>query len=172
MQVKESHRHEVGSCCSSVESSHRPEFATMPARSETQAAPHSHAGEIAIGSLDNLGMAASTICLIHCLAMPVIITILPIMGWQFLESKNAHYVLACFVFAFALFAIVPGYIKHKRASIFWCMIAGLSLVLTATFVCGRLLPETIELPLITAGNLILVATHWQNRKLSTCQHSH
>jgi hypothetical protein len=133
---------------------------------------HSHAGSVAIMSLDNLGMAASSVCLVHCLLMPFVITLLPILGWECLASKSAHHWLACFVFAFALFAIVPGYMTHRRFSILISMVGGLSLVLIATFFCGVYLPESLELPLISVGNLILVATHWQNRKLSVCQHPH
>ncbi|PWT99010.1 MAG: hypothetical protein C5B53_05930 [Candidatus Melainabacteria bacterium] len=131
-----------------------------------------HARAVAIGSFDNLGMAASTLCLIHCLLMPFVITMLPIVGWQCLESKHAHHILAAFVFAFAIFAIVPGYLKHRRTSILISTIVGLSLVLIATFLANGVLPESLELPLITVGNLILVATHWQNRKLTACDHSH
>jgi hypothetical protein len=123
-----------------------------------------------IRSFDMLGIAASTICLVHCLAMPFIITFLPLLGWQFLEGKLAHQVLATFVFAFAIFGIVPGYLKHHRPTVLAGMVLGLGLVLVATCFCGFILPESIELPLITAGNLVLVATHWHNHHLSSCNH--
>ena len=123
-----------------------------------------------IRSFDMLGIAASSVCLVHCLAMPFIISFLPLLGWQFLESKLAHEVLAIFVFAFAIFGIVPGYLKYKKASVLFGMVVGLGLVLTATCLCGFVLPEKMELPLITAGNLILVATHWHNHHLVSCNH--
>jgi len=135
---------------------------------------HSHADAVAIVSLDTLGMAASTICLIHCMIMPLIMSSLPLLGlkWHCLNTDTAHRILAFFVIAFALSAIVPGYLKHRHSNILASMIAGLSLVLIATFACGFALPEALEVPLITVGNLILVATHWQNRKLSDCKHLH
>jgi hypothetical protein len=132
-----------------------------------------HRATTAIVSFDALGIAASTLCLIHCLAMPFVITLLPVLGWQFLEGRNAHYVLATFVFAFALSAIVPGYLKHKRVDILCGMLFGLTCVLIATFAPYSILPEKLELPLITMGNIILVITHWRNRGLSiTCNHEH
>jgi amino acid transporter len=124
----------------------------------------------AIVSMDALGIAASTLCLIHCLAMPFVITLLPVLGWQFLEGRNAHYFLASFVFAFALSAIVPGYLKHKRIDILCGMAVGLTCVLIATFAPYSILPEKLELPLITMGNIILVITHWRNRGLAICKH--
>ena len=161
---------QCGSCCHSLPEPVSKIGLSKSAAQEGHAQMHARAA--AIGSFDNLGMAASTICLIHCLLMPFLITMLPIVGWQCLESKHAHHILAAFVFAFAVFAIVPGYLKHRRTSILLSTVFGLSLVLAATFVCGCILAESLELPMITAGNLILVATHWQNRRLTACDHSH
>ena len=123
-----------------------------------------------ITSFDMLGIAASSICLIHCLAMPFLIGLLPLIGWQFLAGKLAHQILATFVFAFALFAIVPGYLKHQRKPVLIAMLAGLSLVAIATFICGTILPENLELPMISIGNIILVITHWHNHHLASCEH--
>ena len=129
-------------------------------------------GSQSIRSFDMLGIAASTICLVHCLAMPFVITFLPLLGWQFLEGKLAHQILAAFVFSFAIFGIVPGYLKHRKPSVLIGMIFGLGLVVIATCLCGFVLPEKLELPLITAGNLILVVTHWHNHHLASCNHHH
>ncbi len=125
-----------------------------------------------IRSFDMLGIAASSICLVHCLAMPFVISFLPLLGWQFLEGKTAHQILAGFVFCFAIFGIVPGYLKYRHNSVLAGMVMGLTMVLVATLLCGYVLPEQMELPLITIGNLILVATHWHNHHLASCNHHH
>src|ERR1700728_4260667 len=91
-----------------------------------------------IRSLDALGIFASSLCLVHCLAMPLIIGFLPILGWGFLEGHRAHVILAFFVLTFALTALVPGYLRHRRRDILLMMLVGLSLVLSATFA----LPES------------------------------
>lgn len=146
----------------------------MASRIEQQSAEEAHIQEhrtaTAIVSMDALGIAASTLCLIHCLAMPFVISLLPVLGWQFLEGRTAHYFLASFVFAFALSAIVPGYLQHRRMDILCGMGVGLTCVLIATFAPYSVLPEKLELPLITMGNIILVITHWRNRGLAICQH--
>lgn len=139
---------------------------------ESTEAAEAHQTAAAIVSLDNLGIAASSLCLVHCLAMPFVIAFLPLLGWQFLEGRPAHRVLAFFVFSFAIFAVVPGYWKHKKTSVLVSMLFGLSLVLIATFTDRQFMPEKLELPLITLGNLILVATHWRNRGLAACSHDH
>lgn len=120
--------------------------------------------------LDNLGIFASTLCLIHCMAMPFIIAFLPFLGLQFLEGELAHRVIALFVFAFAIFAIGPGYMQHRRKQVLIATILGLTLVAAALLVAGPIFGEQYELPFITTGNLILVITHLRNRKLCQCVH--
>lgn len=126
-----------------------------------------------IASMDTLGIAASSLCLVHCLAMPLVVGILPIIGLKFLEGHQAHVTLAFFVLTFALLAIVPGYLRHRRGDILAMMLVGVGLVLYATFVARFTLGEAAELPIITIGNLILVFTHLRNRSLHKCTaHSH
>lgn len=120
--------------------------------------------------LDNLGIAASTLCLIHCMAMPFLIALLPFLGLQFLEGEVAHRVIALFVFAFAIFAIGPGYMQHRKKQVLIATIFGLSLVAGALLIAGPMFGEQYELPFITTGNLILVITHLRNRKLCQCIH--
>lgn len=120
--------------------------------------------------LDNLGIFASTLCLIHCMAMPFLIAFLPFLGLQFLEGELAHRIIALFVFGFAIFAIGPGYMQHRRKQVLVATIFGLSLVAGALLVAGPIFGEQYELPFITTGNLILVITHLRNRKLCQCVH--
>jgi hypothetical protein len=119
-------------------------------------------------SMDTLGIVASTVCLIHCASMPFLITLLPMIGLEFLKGHTAHRVLAFFVVAFACLAIVPGYLKHRNTPILIAMLSGVGIVLLATFGSGTLFADNLELPLITVGNVIVVITHLRNRRL--CHH--
>jgi hypothetical protein len=136
---------------------------------------HAHTDEPnhVIASMDALGIAASSLCLVHCLAMPLVVGILPLLGLKFLEGHSAHVTLAFFVLTFALLAIVPGYLRHRRADILAMMLVGVGLVLYATFLAQFTLGESAEIPIITVGNLILVFTHLRNRALHKCtEHAH
>lgn len=136
-------------------------------------AAHSHGlFDRAVTSLDNLGIFASTLCLIHCLALPFIITLVPFLGLQIFEGHQAHLWMGGFVWAFALFGMVPGYIKHQKREVLFGMVLGLSLVTFAILGAEPLLGEQYELPFIVSGNLILVAFHWWNRGLFKCGHKH
>ncbi len=125
---------------------------------------------VAISSLDNLGILASALCLVHCLAMPFIIAFLPLLGLQFLETHESHLIIASFIWIFALFAIVPGYLKHKKREVLLGMIFGLGLVTFAVAAGHQVFGEKGELICLTVGNLTLVAVHWKNRGLCKCEH--
>ena len=156
-----------GSCCQPLLEESTPD---SPASSE-----HSHLPpglSKAILSFDNLGIVASVLCLIHCMAMPFLIALLPFLGWQFLDSHESHLILGSLIIAFALFAIVPGYLKHKSRRILTGMIIGAVLVLLGSFFSHDFGMDDIELPLLVGGNLTLVATHLLNmrRVKSCCDH--
>jgi len=117
---------------------------------------------------DALGIFASAVCMVHCLALPLVMAALPLTS-NWLGHDNVHYLLAGWVVLFCLAAIVPGYLKHRRANILICMLAGLSLVLGATFGLSFGISESVEVPMITVGNLLVIAAHWRNRALN---HAH
>ncbi len=119
------------------------------------------------GLLDNMGILASSLCMIHCLTLPFLISVLPLVGMQFLESDFTHEILAFFVLAFACLAVVPAYLKHKKLRVLVCMSIGLFFVLFATF-AHQVLGECFEMPLISIGNIFVVAAHLQNKKLCKC----
>lgn len=105
---------------------------------------------------DNFGIFASTLCMLHCLLTPLFIAALPVIGAKFLEDDLTHKILASFVFFFAIYAIGPGYFKHRRASILMVTVMGLSLVFYATFLVPQVLGKQWEILLISAGNILVV----------------
>ncbi len=123
--------------------------------------------EKTILSLDNLGIFASVLCLIHCLAMPFIVAAIPFIGmkWQWLQSEATENILIALIIGFAVFAIIPGYYAHKKPVALAGLVSGLSLVGAVALLRGQF-PANLELPLISVGNLLLVGTHLLNRKLT------
>ncbi len=109
---------------------------------------------------DVLGIGASGLCAIHCLAMPFVLSALPFLHSDVLSEETVHWGLAGFVVTFCFAGILPGYFQHRKHRVLFPMLFGLTLVLLATFV----LDESMELPVITLGNLLVIASHFLNRK--------
>lgn len=111
-------------------------------------------------SLDALGVAASSLCMVHCLVLPVALLFVPQLALTGAEDIT-HYLLAFCVTAFCLSAIIPGFLKHGSKEVLALMLSGLSIVLFATFFAG----ESLEMPFITIGNILVISAHLLNRKL-------
>lgn len=90
---------------------------------------------VSAGSLDRLGIVASLACVVHCLAAPLLLLFLPVLGaWW--SHPAAHWVLAALVLPLAGIVIVRGYRKHRRR------IAVVALALGMVFiVAGLVLPH-------------------------------
>lgn len=114
---------------------------------------------------DSCGIVASIVCLIHCLALPVAAIALPAFAVTHGREDLTHFLLAGFVAAFCLFAIVPGYKLHRNREVLIGMLTGVFLVMFATFIADPLMGHLWEMPIITVGNLIVVSAHIRNRKL-------
>lgn len=127
----------------------------------------------AILSMDNLGIIASIGCLIHCAALPFVVAFLPVLGLGWLDSHESHQYLAALIIGFALFAVVPAYFRHRRIEVLLAMIVGMTLVVAGAVFVHHIAGDQWELPLMIAGNLILVAAHWRNKMLvKCCGHEH
>lgn len=125
-----------------------------------------------IAFMDMAGVFASTLCMIHCLLLPILVALLPFIARPLIQHDWLHVGLAGFVLVFCLMAYVPGYLRHNDKKLLYVGACGLSLVFFATFV-ARQWGEIAEIGILTAGNTILVFGHLLNRKLLShygCKH--
>ena len=125
-----------------------------------------------VGIMDIAGVFASTLCMVHCLLLPIIFALLPVFARPLMEHDWLHVGLAGFVLTFCLMAYVPGFLRHHDKRLLLIGAVGLTLVFFATFV-ARQWGEIAEISILTAGNTVLVFGHLLNRKLlshSRCAH--
>lgn len=65
-------------------------------------------------SLDTLGIGASLACAVHCALLPLLITILPLLGSHILENEKLEYGLLSFSFLIGCWSLGRGYFRHHR----------------------------------------------------------
>ncbi|MDE2824930.1 MAG: MerC domain-containing protein, partial [Gemmatimonadota bacterium] len=65
------------------------------------------------GTVDNIGVFVSSACAIHCLALPLVVTFLPIVGLGFLAGEPAEYAIIGAVLL-AAGSVVSGVRHHRR----------------------------------------------------------
>jgi hypothetical protein len=124
------------------------------------------------GAVDRVGIVASSVCFVHCLATPVVLSLSAVYAHFLPTEEHTHRVLAVGVTLIGALALGTGYRKHKQRSILWLMASGLTPILTGAFVGDRLPSHGIEVAITLAGGICMIAAHRQNhtfcRNCETC----
>ncbi len=117
---------------------------------------------------DRLGVAASALCMVHCIALPVLFALLPAMAAYDGIADSTHVVFGVLLVAISLFAFIPGYRLHHAREVPAYAVSGLALVLVGAFGVHELAGDSGEFILTVAGSVLLILAHLRNRAL--CAH--
>ena len=115
------------------------------------------------GFWDRVGIGLSGICAIHCLLVPVIVSLIPL--WPAFEELHGYTHLFFFL------AITPTVIlslrrKHESLSITLYLILGVVIIFMAWFF-NETLGEYGEAGVTLIGSLMLIRGHWLNYKFKS-----
>ncbi|QXV64121.1 MerC domain-containing protein [Mucilaginibacter achroorhodeus] len=115
--------------------------------------------------LDNIGMTASTLCAIHCAAVPVFFTSLPLLGLEFLANPWVEWSMILFALFIGVWSIGGEYKNHRNALPLAMLVLGFILVIG-----GHLLIHNwVEAVVVPVGGLLIATAHFINYKLAgTC----
>lgn len=110
---------------------------------------------------DLLGQAISLVCLVHCLATPLLLMLAPALagflgGW--------HPVLLVGVLVTAAWAFVPGYRYHRSKAVLVLATSGLTLLATGVTLFHENFVAETAMTVVGAG--LMLAAHWKNRQLA------
>jgi MerC mercury resistance protein len=130
--------------------------------------------KIATIGLDGLGAGISSLCLVHCISMPLILSLAPTLAHLIPGSETVHRFLALLVVGAGLPSFVIGFGKHKKWPVLACGISGMGIVLGALIFGDRLASESAEIAVTMLGSLLLTAAHLANRtfcgRCNQCNH--
>jgi len=123
--------------------------------------------------LDTAAIFLSATCMLHCLALPILITLYPIAHGSLLEEQNFHLILLVFILPTSLIALTIGCRKHK--DLVTMILGGIGLsILTITGLFGHELFGMLGERIVTSiGGLILATAHIQNFRIcrsDACKH--
>lgn len=110
---------------------------------------------------DMAGMAASLLCLVHCLAMPVVVFAFPMMGEAHTHDGFHNTILALIALP-VLVALIPGYMKHRDLTALVTGCIGLAAFLAAVFIVSPLFGEAAEAGLAIVSGVLLLFAHVRN----------
>ncbi len=112
--------------------------------------------------VEGAAMSASLLCLMHCVALPLLLLLLPGFLGLFAQSEAFHYAALVLVVPAALAAFGLGYRRHRK------LLPPLLGVIGVACLVAALLPgqaEGGETLFTVVGSLMLVAGHMMNWRL-------
>ncbi|MEH6789014.1 MerC domain-containing protein [Parasphingorhabdus sp.] len=109
--------------------------------------------------IEGAAISASLLCLVHCLALPVLLLVLPGLLGIFAQSELFHAAVFLVFAPFAAIAFLIGYRSHGQAVPAMLGLAGL-VCLAVALVPG--LGEQGEYWITITGSLLLVTGHLLN----------
>lgn len=83
----------------------------------------------------NLSYLISSLCLVHCLMMPIVIILIPAFSNLFNDTLEMILILS--VIPVSLCAFYPTWLKHKNSNLLFMYLIGLSIILTSQFAVGH-----------------------------------
>lgn len=125
--------------------------------------------------LDKLAIAFSAVCLVHCLMLPVVVTLLPIFGVSFLTHEQFHQIMLIVVLPTSIGAFALGCREHRQSSVAVIGGIGLALLIVAAFAVGSTWGDHAERVVTVLGGVVLAIAHIQNFRFcrhARCDHDH
>ncbi|TAN08152.1 MAG: MerC domain-containing protein [Rhodanobacteraceae bacterium] len=125
--------------------------------------------------VDRVGATASLLCAVHCVLLPFVLALLPLIGLEFLAGHTFERVFVTCAALLAGGSILAGYRRHRRPQALFLMVPGIALLVfgIAIDLDANVLVHTVSV--VTGGVLVasahitnLVCSHRQHRL--TCTH--
>ena len=128
------------------------------------------------GRLDKLGVILSVGCLIHCLLLPIILPLLPMLGLAIGHNGYFHLTMCGIIFINLCATLLPGVLMHKKALVLVLGIYGFLAILAGGLV-ELLSPNMVNVNRETMGTMMgscmLVLAHYLNHRYRcACKHHH
>lgn len=120
------------------------------------------------GWLDRLGISLSTVCLAHCLAIPVLLTLMPMTQLGWLSEELFHDILLTIILPTSVIALGLGCHRHRQWQIFLMGFVGLGLLISLAVMPHDSLSLMTERAVTVVAGCLLVIAHYMN--FSRCQH--
>ena len=118
---------------------------------------------------DKAAISLSALCVLHCLALPVALTLYPAVAATGLQDEWVHRLMLVSVIPISMYALTLGCRQHRSARVIILGLLGILCLVASVAVGHRLLGEGGETVLTLVGALLVAISHVVNFRL--CQAS-
>lgn len=123
-----------------------------------------------VNIVDKVGATSSFICAIHCALLPLLISVLPLVGLGFLMDETIERIILFVAIILAVVSSCWGFRVHKN-----CIVIITFSTAIIFLGIGSHLHDSGGHLLITIGGLVLVLSHMINhhlcKKCNRCKHN-
>jgi len=126
--------------------------------------------------VDRVGATASMLCAVHCVLLPFVLALLPLIGLEFLAGPTFERVFVACAAALASASILTAYRRHRKPHALFLMVPGILLLLFGIAINLEVHVVIHTVSVVTGGvlvasahvtNLVLAHRHHQ----ATCVHA-
>lgn len=111
---------------------------------------------------DQIGIWASGLCVVHCLLMPVVLSLSAVSAHFLPSEERTHRVLAISIACIGALALVKGYRRHKKRRIPLLMAIGLAFIFGGAWYGDHLPSHAAEVAITLIGSGFMIAAHRMN----------
>ncbi len=120
---------------------------------------------------DKTAMSLSLLCLLQCLATPVLIVMLPGLAALQFDDEAFHLWMALAVLPISVYALTIGCKQHQRYRLLGVGLVGLLLLLSAVLLGEGVISDFQERALTVCGAVTIALGHYWNYRLCRRQQS-
>lgn len=114
--------------------------------------------------LDQVAVALSGLCLLHCLLLPFAVALLPFLG-QF-SDDHLHAEMLFVVIPVSVIALTLGFQRHRHRGVVISGIIGLTVLTIGGTIAHSAYGLLADRTLTVIGSITLAVTHYRNFRLS------
>ena len=123
---------------------------------------------------DQIGVWASSLCVVHCLLTPVLLSISAVSAHFLPSEERTHRTLAVVIAAIGATALFRGYRKHRSSRVLLLMVTGLVFIFGGAWWGDHLPSHTAEVLVTLIGSGLMISAHRMNHTFCrdcSCSHS-
>ena len=123
---------------------------------------------------DRIGIWMSALCVVHCVATPVLISMSAVFAHFLPGEESTHRTLATLVATVGAVALLRGFRMHGRRRILALMALGLAFIFLGAWFGDHLPSHMWEVLVTLTGSSLMIAAHRMNHTFCnncrTCVH--
>jgi hypothetical protein len=118
-----------------------------------------------IGLADKFAVSASTICAVHCIGLPFLLSVFPAVGSTLFGEESFHVWLLWGLVPLSAFSLSLGCKNHRNFSVLLKGILGVCVLIFTALAGHEMLGESSERYTTLLGAGLLALAHLRNYKL-------